>query len=210
MHFKIISSGRTGQKPSRGICAALAVLLTSGLAAGEARAQELVHRFINPSFGGNPFNSDHLLSIATIHRPKEPKEATKAPSQEESIANTLRGRILGNLSDDILDQILEAKPGDSGNFELGDQRISYTRTTTETRVTFFNSRTGETTNFVIPDETKSASSLVSQNAPSAEQMLSAPGSVRSGLDLGGSLAPAPLSPAPGSPFIGSAMAPPGL
>jgi hypothetical protein len=50
----------------------------------------------------------------------------------------------------ILDRIRNAQPGQSGNFTLGDQQISFTRTATETRVTFVNTKTGETRVIVVP------------------------------------------------------------
>lgn len=169
-----------------------AILLSAG--ASEAQAQDLVHRFINPSFGGNPFYSEHLLGIAGIHRPEEPEEpGEEPPSDEELIANTIRARLLSQLQGDILDRIEEAQPGESGEFELGDQRISFTRTQTGTEVTFVNARTGETRRVFVP-ASQSLSSLASaspapasaRNAASAarasspEQALGALGSSPSG------------------------------
>ena len=140
-------------------CAA-GVLVLSGAAASGAQAQELTHKFINPAFGGNPFYSDHLLATANIDRPKAPKEPTPpAASEEELIARQIRGRFLSNLSFDVVDAINAAKPGESGEFVFGDQRINFTKTTTETRITFTNTRTGEVNNIVIPVRGAASSSL---------------------------------------------------
>ncbi len=161
--------------------AALATLLTCGLTVGApAEAQELVHRFINPSFGGNPFYSEHLLGIANIHRPDEPEEpAEPAPTDEELEAERLRARFITQLSSEIRSRIENAKPGETGQFELGDQRISFTRTATQTEIVFLNGRTGETNRVIIP-VTPSASALAAAMgqssaaaARSAEQALSA-------------------------------------
>jgi curli production assembly/transport component CsgF len=160
--------------------------------AGGASAQELTHRFINPSFGGNPFYSDHLLGIANIHRPKQPEAPSDPPpTEEELIASQIRARLLSQLSSDVLDRIEAAKPGETGQFEFGDQRISFTRTQTETQVTFLNTRTGETQRLVIPAARTGGvfSGTLGTGAPSAEQALGALGTLPGG---GSSLFPIPL------------------
>ncbi|HZG47510.1 MAG TPA: curli assembly protein CsgF [Allosphingosinicella sp.] len=143
-------------RPQPGLRAAkrLAATLLAGaafFAAGPASAQELVHTFTNPSFGGNPFYSEHLLATANIHRPDEPEEPSDPPpSEEELLASQLRSQFLSQLSGEIRRRIQTARPGDTGTFELGDQRISFVRTATETQITFLNTRTGETRRVVIP------------------------------------------------------------
>lgn len=120
-------------------------------AAGPASAQELVHTFTNPSFGGNPFYSEHLLATANIHRPDEPEApVVEPPTEEEALAAQLRTQFLSQLTGEIRRRIQTARPGDTGQFELGDQRISFVRTATETQITFLNTRTGETRRVVIP------------------------------------------------------------
>lgn len=130
-------------------CAVAAAAIASlGFAASEARAQQLKHEFINPSFGGNPFYSDHLLGIATIHRPKEPQDPPL--TQDELLIRQIQSRLAGQVAADIETRIAQARPGETGEFVLGDQVVRFTRTTTETRVTFLNTRTGETSELVIP------------------------------------------------------------
>jgi len=134
-------------KPLAAILFASAALVVSS----PASAQELVHTFTNPSFGGNPFYSDHLIGIANIHRPDAPEEPQEdPPSEEELLAAQLRSQFLSQLTGEIRRRIQTAQPGDSGEFELGDQRISFVRTATETQITFLNTRTGETRRVVIP------------------------------------------------------------
>jgi curli production assembly/transport component CsgF len=189
-------NGRQGHIGRLALGAALGVIMAAALP-GAANAQELTHRFINPSFGGNPFYSDHLLSIANIHRPAEPEEpAEEPPSEEELIASQVRARLLSGLSGEILDRIENAQPGESGEFEFGDQRISFTRTATETQVTFVNSRTGETRRVIIPVRGSGSSSFAaaakSSAAPSAEQALSAGGTLLAPSSKSGLLSPPPL------------------
>ncbi|HEX8535685.1 MAG TPA: curli assembly protein CsgF [Allosphingosinicella sp.] len=148
---------------------------------GAAQAQELSHRFLNPSFGGNPFYSEHLLGIANIHRPAEPKDDTDTPTADELLVSQIRASLTSSLSSGILTRIQNAKPGETGNFVVGDQQISFTRTTTETTVTFTNSRTGETSQLVIPVTPTntnpfpfSTSASPVSTGQSAEQALGAP------------------------------------
>lgn len=167
--------------------AATAALALAALAAvpSAAQAQELVHRFINPSFGGNPFYSEHLLGIANIHRPEQPEEEpTPLPTEEETLVNQLRSSLNAQVQSQILDRIRNARPGQSGNFTLGDQQISFTRTATETRVTFVDTKTGETRVIVIPVPGANTGTLGAGTAVAAgrspEQALGALGTVPNG------------------------------
>lgn len=148
-----ISRERSAWSRVRRRTAVLAIAMVAASSAVPAQAQDLVHRFIDPSFGGNPFYSDHLLAIANIDRPKEKTTATPTPTDEELLAEQLRARLLSQLQGNILDSIQNAKVGDSGTFNFGNQTVSYTRTGTETRITFTNTTTGETNTVVIPAST---------------------------------------------------------
>ena len=176
---------------------ALALIALVG-APSAAQAQELVHRFINPSFGGNPFYSEHLLGIANIHRPDEPEEpATPLPTEEEALANQIRSSLNSQVQSQILERIRNAQPGQSGNFTLGDQQISFVRTATETRVTFLNTKTGESRVIVVPVPGANTGTLGVASATAAgrspEQALGALGTVANG----------PLSGAQGSSLLGT-------
>src|SRR3546814_11621565 len=53
------------------------LLLSFSSIAGTASAQDMVYTPINPSFGGNPFNSSHLIGIANAQNNfKDPKSTT--------------------------------------------------------------------------------------------------------------------------------------
>ena len=188
------------------LCAACA---GGGLA--PACAQELSFTFRDPSFGGNPFYSTHLLGIAELSRPAQPSTAT---SPEDLVASQLRAQLTSSLSANILSTIQAAKPGDSGTFTVGNQQISYARTATQTTVTFTNAKTGETSQLVIPGASSAVATPFSAStspvltgqslgtsAVSAEQALMAQSAAAplpvtpvisspSGLEV--SLAPAPL------------------
>lgn len=195
MHPNKQVSGRQGRSARPLLAAFLGAAAAVSLGGGSAHAQEMTHRFINPSFGGNPFYSDHLLGIANIHRPEEPAEPTTPPvTEEELLASQLRARLLSQLSSQILTSIQSAQPGDTGNFTFGNQQISFVRTRTETRITFVNSDTGETNTVVIPVPGASGSASTqsaSGAAVSAEQALGA-SPVPSTGSATGLLSPPPL------------------
>lgn len=142
---------RLKRRITRASALAIVGALAIGALPSQATAQELVHTFIDPSFGGNPFNAEHLMAIANIHRPSEPKKPEEPPlTEQELIAQQIQSRLLSSLTSNLVFTIQNARPGDSGEFVLGDQIIRYVRTDTETRVTFVNTRTGETSEIVIP------------------------------------------------------------
>jgi curli production assembly/transport component CsgF len=181
MHPNKQLSRRRGGSAAGRLGTLVALMAAGALGSTAASAQELVHRFINPSFGGNPFYSEHLLGIAGIHRPDEPKEpGDPAPTQEELLAQQIQARLLSQLSSDILDRIEDAKPGDTGDFTFGNQRVTFTRTATETRVTFLNTTTNESQLVVIPVQGASAALAAAAGrtaaSVSAEQALGAAGS----------------------------------
>lgn len=163
-------SGTCNKGPGRGRAgmahiAAAFVVGVLALTSTATSAQDLVHRFIDPSFGGNPFNSDHLLAIATIDRPAAPTTPSTTQTQEELIAQQLRAQLLSQLSGNILDQIQNAAVGATGNFEFGNQQVSYARTATGTTVTFTNTTTGAVNTVVLP--AAGAASSASSSATAA-------------------------------------------
>lgn len=159
-----------------------------------ASAQEMVQTFKDPSFGGNPFYSDHLLTIAGYHRPSPPTVVT---SPEDLLASQLRAQLTSTLSTNILTTITTAKAGDSGNFTVGSQQISFTKTATETTVTFTNTKTGEVSTIVIPVVKTGTPPFGSLQSPetalvNSAQPLSPTLAAREGSGLEVNLGPPPL------------------
>ena len=172
-------SGTSREKPGCSRTGVIRLAIGTALAAlamgsTSAQAQDLVHHFLDPSFGGNPFYSDHLLAIAAIDRPAQQTTPTPTPTQEELLAQQLRAQLLSQLSGNILDQIQNAAVGDTGDFTFGNQQVSFTRTAAQTTVTFTNTTTGEVNTLVIPAANASASASVS--ADTATARLAAPAS----------------------------------
>jgi curli production assembly/transport component CsgF len=159
----------------RDLAAAAAIVASAVgiLTAAPASAQQLVYRFQDPSFGGNPFNAEHLMAIANIDRPAAPKEAVTPPlTEQQLIVQQIQSRLLSSLTSNLVSTITNAKPGQSGEFTLGDQIIRYTKTTTETRVTFINTVTGEQNEIVIPTTPTGSASATAQGTSAEQQILS--------------------------------------
>lgn len=100
------------------------------LASSATFAQELVYQPVNPSFGGDSFNSSHLLSIANIDRPDPPQDDSAfgndiGDSQTDFFVRQLESRILSRLSSDITDAIFGPDADPSGTFQFNDTTIAF-------------------------------------------------------------------------------------
>ncbi len=132
-----------------------AMALAGAFVAQGAAAQDLVYTPINPSFGGNSFNSGHLLGIAEIDRPDEPEGAIPSLfdtglSQAEQFAQQLENRILAQLSFDIVDRIFNGT-AQTGVFEFDQTTLSFERLLDGSiQLAIFDATTGSTTNILVP------------------------------------------------------------
>ena len=118
-----------------------------------ASAQELKFEFRNPSFGGNPFNSDHLLATATAQRPPQKSSGANGTgelTEAQLFARQIQSRLLSALSSSVVEAITGSNPGTSGEFTVGDQKISFERSLSDIRLSIFDNSTGETTEIVVP------------------------------------------------------------
>ena len=145
------------------------------------QAQEMVQTFRDPGFGGNPFNTDYLKATAEYSRPQQ---TANTPSADDLLASQIRSQLTSTLSADILTRIQTAAPGESGSFTLGTQKIDYSRSQTETVVTFTNTVTGVSSKLVIPVakprtsfSVSSGQSTAAYTGSSAELALGAVGTV---------------------------------
>jgi len=128
-----------------------AALLLSGVG-GTACAQDMVYQPVDPSFGGNPFNSAHLLGIANSQNNyKDPKATTSTSgSQADIFARQLQSRLLSALSSQIVDAIFGENPQERGTISFGGQTIDFNRSLDEVTLNIRNDDTGEVTTIVIP------------------------------------------------------------
>lgn len=120
--------------------------------AGPAQAQEMVYEPVNPSFGGNPFNSSHLLAIANAQDDTGPNGTSSSSNnaQADLFVRQLQSRLLSGLAAEVTDAIFGENPQESGRIVFGDQTIEFFRGLESITLTIFDAATGQTTEIVIP------------------------------------------------------------
>lgn len=106
---------------------------------------------INPSFGGNPFNSSHLLGIANAQNQfKDPSSSSSNSSQADIFARQLQSRLLSALSSQVVDAIFGENPQQHGTISFGGQTIVFDRGIDDVTLTITDDDSGEVTTIVIP------------------------------------------------------------
>lgn len=118
-----------------------------------ALATELVYRPINPSFGGNPLASSHLLSLASAQRSTGTRSASSSltgDSQAELFVRQLQSRLLSSLASQVNDAIFGEGAAESGTIVFGEQTISFARGLEFITISILNTDTGERTEIQVP------------------------------------------------------------
>lgn len=126
------------------------LLACAALWAGPLSAQDLVHEPISPTFGGNPFNSQHVLGVANANNDFRDPRATSSNSQADIFARQLQSRLLSALSSQIVDAIFGDNPQESGTISFGGQTIEFFRSLEEVTILIRNDASGEETRIVVP------------------------------------------------------------
>lgn len=130
-----------------------AVSLAAG-PGGAALAGELVYTPRNPSFGGNPFYSEHLLGTANANNKFEKPSSNSGllaqsdPSKE--FERVIQSSLLSRISSQIADQIYGENARDSGRFVIGSTTVDFAKSGGSTSVTITDSSTGGRTVIQIP------------------------------------------------------------
>lgn len=129
-----------------------AAVLVAGCIASTtpAMAQDLVHQPISPTFGGNPFNSNHILGIANAQNDTTDPDAVDRNNQSSIFARQLESRLLSALSSQIVDAIFGENPQEQGTITFGGQTIEFFRSLDEVTLIIRDDNTGEETRIVIP------------------------------------------------------------
>ncbi|KPQ38243.1 MAG: curli production assembly/transport component CsgF [Porphyrobacter sp. HL-46] len=113
-------------------------------------AQDLVHQPISPTFGGNPFNSNHVLGVANANNDTRDPRSTSTNSQADIFARQLQSRLLSALSSQVVDAIFGDNPQEQGTISFGGQTIEFFRSLDEVTLIIRNDDTGEETRIVVP------------------------------------------------------------
>ena len=125
------------------------MLLVCGFSSA-ANAQDLVYQPVNPSFGGNPFNSAHLLAIANAQNDFErPVEEATSQDELDRFVRSLQSRLLSSLSTQVANAIFGEDAQDEGRIVFGDQTIEFVRTLDGIQLTITEAD-GSTTVITIP------------------------------------------------------------
>ena len=81
--------------------------------------------FINPSFGGNQFNSAHLLGSADRQKPIPRSPEVEETSDAEFFKEQLTRRALSALTSNIIQQITSNSGAETGQYDLDGLIINY-------------------------------------------------------------------------------------
>jgi curli production assembly/transport component CsgF len=128
------------------------VLAFSGLAvmSQPAFAQDLVHQPISPTFGGNPFNSQHILGTANAQNDTRDPRSQQENTQADIFARQLQSRLLSALSSQVVDAIFGENPQEQGTISFGGQTIEFFRSLDSVTLIIRDDDTGEETRIVVP------------------------------------------------------------
>lgn len=131
-------------------CLALGAATAFAFGASPALAQDITYQPVDPTFGGNPFNSSHLLGIANAQNKYKDPSAKTSQSQADIFAQQLQSRLLSALSSQIVDAIFGANPQQHGTISFGGQTIVFDRGLEDVTLTITNDDSGEVTTIVVP------------------------------------------------------------
>jgi len=99
-------------------------------AASMTLANELVYTPINPSFGGNPFNAQHLQFLATTqnqHLPDNDPITSSEASTADLFVRNLQSRLISGLAGQVADSIFGDNPSEEGTVVFGDTEVTFVR-----------------------------------------------------------------------------------
>lgn len=128
----------------------IALMACALATAAPVAAQDLVHTPISPTFGGNPFNSQHVLGVANANNDFRDPRAASSNSQADIFARQLQSRLLSALSSQIVNAIFGENPQERGTISFGGQTIEFFRSLEEVTLIIRNDTTGEETRIVVP------------------------------------------------------------
>lgn len=109
----------------------------------------MVYTPVNPSFGGNPFNSSHLLGVANAQN--EYTTPRNRETQSEQFVRMLQSRLLSSLAAQVSDAILGENAQATGEIVYGSQTVRWETLIDTIQLTISDSANGSTTEIVIPN-----------------------------------------------------------
>lgn len=126
----------------------IALSIYSFVSVSSALAGELIYQPVNPSFGGDSFNSSHLIGLAQAQNSHEEPEDPSDPLA--NFERTITSSLLNRISFQIADQIFGENAAESGQFQLGDTLLNFQRVGNQVRVELVDGITGNRTVIDVP------------------------------------------------------------
>lgn len=139
----------------------LVLILFLSLLGKDTRAQDFVFSFVNPAFGGNPYNYSWLMDSATKQNKYDDDEGEGDDEFADSdplknFQEDFNYAILNDLSRKISEDVLQIDQTLSpGNYEVGTYNIRITKKSGGVNITITDQRTGGSTNMLIPNTSQS-------------------------------------------------------
>lgn len=132
--------------------AVLVIVFLAVLFIPSISASDFVYKPVNPSFGGDAFNSAHLLRLAELQNRHEDKINSTRPtlSPADQFVRNLERRLLSSLAVQVNEAIFGEDAAESGTIEFGDQTISFERGLEAIHLTIEDAAAGTQTNISIP------------------------------------------------------------
>lgn len=133
------------------ICSIVCVLFLMPVT--RVTATELVFSFINPSFGGSPFNGQWMLAQAQAqNKHTEKKKPFTMPTRDpiQDFKNSLNRQILYKLSSQIVNTAFGEEGFEPGHYNLDDYTIDVSIVLEGIRVVITDTATGGITTIEIP------------------------------------------------------------
>ena len=149
----VIKIDRLDQRArSRTVALALSITLSIPLSVA---ASDLVYQPRNPSFGGDSFNSDHLIGLAERQNQyKDEGESNRfeRPSPADQLVRRLESRISSAIAQQAADAILgeNENSSDEGRIVFGDQVIEFNRGTETVQLKVIDQAAGTETEISLP------------------------------------------------------------
>lgn len=133
----------------------LTCLLFAGFLAIECQAQDFVYEPKNPSFGGNTFNYQWMLSSAqaqnAIEEPRVDRSSTTARDPLADFQESLNRQILSQLSRQLVtNQFGSGGALEAGEYVIGNFQINIADGSDGVNIVILDTATGNQTTVVIP------------------------------------------------------------
>jgi curli production assembly/transport component CsgF len=113
-------------------------------------AADLIYTPINPSFGGDPFNSNHLQGLAASQTTFEETSGSSRQTSTERFLSMLQSRLYSSLASQVAGAIFGEDAQPNGTIIFDDQQVSFVNTGTQIQLVVTDFSTGQVTNITIP------------------------------------------------------------